>query len=66
MIKVRICSEHKYDIILGKGKKPLKSAYELASLPYGETDEHVKPDKHAYESELGYKMGSYNANFMKN
>ena len=34
MIKVRICSEHKYDIILGKGKKPLKSAYELASLPY--------------------------------
>ena len=34
MIKVRICSEHKYDIILGKEKKPLKSAYELASLPY--------------------------------
>ena len=34
MIKVRICSEHKYDIIHGKGKKPLKSAYELASLPY--------------------------------
>ena len=36
MIKVRICSEHKYDIILGKGKKPLKSAYELASLPYAD------------------------------
>ena len=24
MIKVRICSEHKYDIILGKGKNPWK------------------------------------------
>ena len=34
MIKVRICSEHKYDIILGKGKVPLKSAYKLANLPY--------------------------------
>ena len=34
MIKVRIYSEHKYDIIPSKGKKPLKNAYELASLPY--------------------------------